>query len=228
MTLSYVRAEEVFAVISNLALLIPFVTAVAWRRIFRAFLLFTETWVSGAYHLCDYSGVCLFSFETLAFLDFWFAQMLMIQALFYIFHFNDSWLWLEWVLILASGFGLVLLQIACDSELYVQAIIVGIFFVVIIMYWIVYYCTVGKGSLPPYDWSALTLGIALLGGSSILYSYQLIWPSGYWLFHSLWHIAAAMGMHYILMIKRPANVYVLKNTKQVIYTNAASKIKWAA
>ena len=130
-------------------------------------------------------------------------------------------------MILICGFILVILQIALDSELYVQAIIVGICFVAIIIYWIVYYCTVGNGKLPPYDWSALTLGIILLGGSSILYSFQLVWPGGYWLFHSLWHISAALGMHYILMIKRPANVYIY-GKGQVIYTNAAGKIRWAA
>jgi len=87
--------------------------------------------------------------------------------------------------------------------------------VAIIIYWTVYACTVGNGKLPHYDWGALTLGLALLGGSSILYSAQLIWPSGYWLAHSFWHIAAAFGMHYILMIKRPAKPYA----------NAAARIK---
>ena len=209
------RAEEFFAVISNLALLIPFVTAVRWRRLFRAFLLFTDTWVSLTYHVCDYSGKCLFSFGTLQFSDFWFAQMLMIQALFYIFHFNDEWQWLEWILIVASGFVLIILQLSLPGELYVQAGIAVFFFIIIIIYWTVYYCTVGKGKLPPYDWSALTLGIALLGGSSILYSAQLIWPNGYWLAHSFWHIAAAMGMHYILMIKQPA----------LPYSNAAARVR---
>lgn len=199
-----VNVAEIFTVLSNLALLIPAITAARHRRVFRSFVFFLETFVSSAYHIGDYTGHCLFSFKTLHHLDFWFAQMIMILNLLYLFDFNRYWYWLEWILIFIGGFVLVILQITLPGELYVQAIVSGVIFLAIIIYWIVYACTVGKGHLPPYDWSALALAIALLAGSTILYSAQLIWPSGYWLAHSFWHIAAALGSHYMFFIKKPA------------------------
>lgn len=170
--------------------------------------------MSAAYHVADYSGHSLFAFSTLHHLDFWFAQMIMILNLLYLIDFSYKWRWLEWILIFISGVVLVILQITLPGELYVQASVAGVFFVGIVIYWIAYYNTVGNGHLPPYDWSALTLALSLLAGSSIMYTAQLIWPHGYWLAHSVWHIAAALGSHYMFMIKKPAPKYA----------NAASRV----
>lgn len=166
--------------------------------------------------MADYSGKSLFSFKTLHHLDFWFAQMIMILNLLYLIDFSLQQYWIEWVLIFISGVTLVVLQITLPGELAVQAAICVVFFAGIAVYWFVYAKTKGNGRLPHYDWSALTLAISLLAGSTLLYTAQTIWPNIYWLSHSFWHISAALGSHYMFFIKLPAPKYA----------NAANQIKW--
>jgi uncharacterized membrane protein len=70
-------------------------------------------------------------------------------------------------------------------------------------YWIVY-AYIYDFKLPPYDWYYFYLGACLLGMSTMLFSVQHVWPDFYWLVHSLWHIAASFGLHYLIQIKMPA------------------------
>ena len=201
-------------IISNLALLIPCVRAAYWHRVFRAFIFFWMVWASALYHLCDSFGACLFNFATHHFLDFFFAQLLIILGALYLVHWRTDLLWLEWVVTLLGALTIVVLQITLDGELIVQAGIVGFCFVGLVLYWVIYACTIGKGRLPPYDWAALLAGVALTSGSIVLFSVQNVWPQAYWAAHSLWHVAAAMGQYYLLAIKEPAPRYA----------NAAAKI----
>lgn len=209
MTSLLVNVAEIFTVLSNLSLLIPAITATYYRRIFRAAIFYSETFVSATYHFADYTGHSLypFTFTILHHLDFWHAQMIMILNLLYLVHFSPKWLWLEWVLIFLGGMALVILQITLPGELYVQAAVAGVFFFGIAIYWVVYYLTVGEGSLPEYNWEYLTISLALLSASSFMYTAQLIWPQGYWLAHSIWHIAAAQGSHYMFYTKEKAPKY---------------------
>lgn len=140
----------------------------------------------------------------------------MILNLLYLIDFSLHQYWIEWVLIFISGVTLVVLQITLPGELAVQAAICVVFFAGIAVYWFVYAKTKGNGRLPHYDWSALTLAISLLAGSTLLYTAQTIWPNIYWLSHSFWHISAALGSHYMFFIKLPAPKYA----------NAANQIKW--
>lgn len=210
-----VNYAGLFTVISNVFLLIPGFVAWDYGRLLLTTLLFiSETFFSSAYHICDFSGACLFSFSTLHHLDYFHAQLIMVRALLYIVWFTEAWLWLEWILLLLSALLIVILQITLPGELYVQAIICGLYFVGIIIYWIVYANTVGRGRLPPYRWEFFTAGISLMAASTILYSAQLFWPEGFWLVHAFWHIAAAIGFTLLIYIKpRPPK-----------WVNAASRI----
>jgi hypothetical protein len=218
-------APEIFTVVSNLFLLIPFTTAVLWHRILRAIFYFIETFVSSFYHLCDAGFWCLFSFETLHFLDFFFAQSFILLSGLYLVDFQYKWRWLEWVLIAIGLLGIIILEIVLPGELYVQALIFAVVFLGVIIYWIVYaslqYQAFKRSGirpktwLPAYDWYMLYWGIALTALSIVLFASQEVYPTLYWLAHSLWHISASFGQHYLLQIKKPAGPY----------DNAAWKIK---
>ncbi len=188
---------DVLTVLSNLFLLIPFVTAVRYRRILRALILFTEVIASGLYHLCDSFEVCLFSFNTHHHLDFFFAQSLIILAALYFINFEFGYEWIEWVLIFVGLCIIVVLQITLPGELYVQAGIAILAFVLVAGYWIFF-------KVPDYNWTNVTTGVALLSTSVVLFSVQEVYSPLYWAIHSLWHVAAAIGIDYIWRIKPKA------------------------
>ncbi len=195
---------ELFSVLSNLFLLIGFVTAIRWRRILAAFILFVECWVSLIYHVCKFSNNCLLPFNTLKGLDFFFAEYFIIYLSIYLIHFPISWTWLEWVLLLSGAVVIAILQFVLPGELIVQAIVVVGMLSIVIIYWVIYYNTIGNYSLPPYDWICLGIGFALVSISVMMFSVQNIFPSLYWAAHSIWHASAGLGFHFILMIKKPA------------------------
>jgi len=199
---------ELFSVLSNLFLLLPFITAVRWRRILLSTVFFIECFVSGFYHACDGLGWCIFRYTILKNLDFFFAQSFIILIGIYIVHWTLELQWLCWVLNFVGMFVIVILQVTLPGELYVQA---GIAFIVvfgIILYWAVYAYVNPERKLPPYDWFYFYLGASLLGLSTVLFSVQHVWPDFYWLVHSLWHIAASFGLHYLIQIKKPAEKWV--------------------
>lgn len=198
---------DVFTVLSNLFLLIPFVTAVRYHRILRAIVLFLEVFASGLYHLCDSFNVCLFSFSDHHHLDFFFAQTLIILAAFYFIEFSFGNAWIEWVLILLGMFGIAILQITLPGELFVQGAIAGVAFVILVIYWL-------YNGIPEYDWPNVTTGVTLLACSIVLFSVQELYSSLYWAIHSLWHITAAIGLDFIFRIK--ALAYRFQATAQRI------------
>lgn len=208
---------EIFSVVSNLFLLIPAVAYTYYRRIWRAAVFYIETFVSGFFHLCLAFNVCIFSFPVLKFWDYFFATNIVLNAGLYLVHFTESTYYIEWILLIIGGGTIIILQLALPSALYVQAAIVLAVAVGVVIYWVVYANTVGKGKLPPYDWYMLSIGLSLMALSVCLFVVQEVLPSTYWLTHSLWHIAAALGNYYFVYIKRPPNKYV----------NAASKVGWA-
>lgn len=194
--------------ISNAALFIPAFTAFRFRRIFRCPVLFTEAIVSALYHLCDYSSTCLFGFQTLHYLDFFFAELLIVSSTLYLIDFGDQ-LWVEWLLFFISIVGIVVLQITLPAELYVQAGIVAVMVLIVAVYWFIW-------GVPRYRWDYFTLGISLISGSVMLFTIQGIWPEAYWATHSLWHAAGALGMHYLFYIKEPARL--IQNAASAIPT----------
>ena len=198
---------ELLSVLSNLFLLIAFVTTVRWRRIFISFLLFVECWVSLTYHVCMFSNACLLPYSTLEYFDFFFAQMFIVYLSIYFVHFNKYWAWLEWILVFIGCLVVALLQAFLPNDLAVQAGIVGICLLCVGIYWIIYYNTVGNGKLPPYDLSCLALGLCLISIGVMMFTLQNIVPEYYYLMHPLWHASSAMGINYIIQIKKPAEKY---------------------
>ena len=194
-----INAAEVLTVISNLALFLPAYTAWRFGRIFRTFIYFTEAIISALYHLCDYSGVCLFSYNTLHNLDFFFAQLLIVDCGLYLIDFKKKYRWIEWFMFFIGMIGIVILIITLPSQLYVQAGIVAVLFLIDIFYWFIW-------GVPDYDWYFFTLGLSLIGASVILFSYQGQYPEAYWAIHSLWHILGPIGRHYLFYIKAPVNI----------------------
>lgn len=188
---------DVFTVVSNLFLLIPFITAVRKRRVLRYLILITEVFASGLYHLCDSFDICLFDFTSHHHLDFFFAQSLIILAAFYFVEFGFGYEWLEWVLIFVGLCVIVILQITLPGELYVQAGIAVLAFCVVAGYWILF-------GMPEYDWNNVAIGVCLLSMSVMLFSAQQVYSPAYWAIHSLWHIVAAIGIDFIWRIKPKA------------------------
>lgn len=196
-----------FAIISNLALLIPAITAWKWRRILRCVIFIFEAFISMFYHLCDYYNICIFGFTDLHYFDFFFAEFIIPLNIFYLIDFSYKWKWLEWVMLFVAALAIALLKVWFPSTLLVQAAISITCVVILVLSWIFW-------GFPKYKWNHLTLGIALLSLSIILYVYQNLYSPMYDIIHGLWHIAAAFGSHYIIISKEPAGDY----------ENAASRI----
>lgn len=92
---------------------------------------------------------------------------------------------------------IAILQATLPGELVIQAAIAIVAFSVVAGYWILF-------KIPVYNWKYVLIGVSLLSGSVALFALQNVYSPGYWAIHSLWHVAAAMGMHYIIMIKPKA------------------------
>lgn len=178
-------------------ILLPFVTAVRYNRILRAFVLFVECFASGLYHLCDSFDVCAFDFTSHHHLDFFFAQSLIVLAAFYFIEFGFGWAWLEWVLILVGLLTIAVLQITLPGELYVQAGIAIMSAFIVGVYWCIW-------GVPKYDMHNMQVGVTLLSLSVILFAVQEKYSPLYWAIHSLWHTCAFIGLDYILRIKHKA------------------------
>ena len=198
---------EVFTVISNASLLLAAYTGWKFGRIFRASTQFAEAIISALYHLCSYTTYCLFGFQALHYLDFFNAELQLVLALLYYIDFKRNYEWIEWIMILIFVAILVTLQIVLPSELYVQAGLISVLFLVIIVYWFIF-------GVPKYDWYYVTLSFSLLATSAILFSYQTVYPEGYWAIHSMWHLLSGIGITFNYYIKDPVPLHY----------NAANKI----
>ncbi len=199
---------EVLNVISNVTLLLDAYAAYKFRRIFRAPVFFVEAIVSALYHLCDYSGRCIFAFSMLHNLDFFFAQLLIVDAVLYLVNFKKGYMWVEWIMFFIGMLAIVVLEYALPDELFVQAGIAGVMALILITYWFIW-------GVPHYDWFYFSLGLSLIGGSILLFTFQGTWPEAYWSIHSLWHTLGPIGRYYLFYVKAPAN----------IVDNAANKVR---
>lgn len=211
-----VRWVDINTVLSNITFLIPAATAFTLYLYVRALLYVLMFVASSIYHLCDAFNACLFPFWFHHNLDFFFAQFLIVLSGVYIIYFPPKYRYLEyWVLILAAV-GVVIMQILLPSSLMVQAGIVALVFVGVVAYWLVCYWLSKyrktyyrkhyaqmDGKTPQYNMAYFCTGLALTAGSITLFTVQNIWYQEYWLPHSVWHVAAALGQHYILLIKKP-------------------------
>jgi hypothetical protein len=157
--------------------------------------------------------VCLFEFAFHHHLDFFFAQFIIVVAGSYLVVFDDnpSYRYLEYWLLTLGALGIVFLQVAFPSDLLVQAGIVGLVFVGIVVYWIV---RAVQHKLPRYQWDMFLTGLALTAGSITLFIFQNSWYQMYWLIHSVWHVAAALGQYYLLRLKGPAK-YIIPAARRV-------------
>jgi hypothetical protein len=151
-------------------------------------------------------------------MDFFFAQLFIIYLSLYFVEFDKDKRWIQWILIFVGAFAIAILLFLFPTELYVQAGVVAVCFGALIIYWIIYYFTIGNHHLPKYDWICVAIGFGLIAISVMMFSVQNDFPQYYWAAHAVWHAAAAMGFHFIIMIKPPM--------ESIIY-NVAERIKFS-
>ena len=189
---------DIFTVLSNLVFFLPAYEAFRLRRRFRALIYFFMCWASAFYHMCLAFDVCLFSFHFHHYLDFFFAQFLIIVAGSYLITFNDKYRYLEYWVLGIGAVGVALLEVVLPGDLLIQTGIVAFVFIGLVIYWIAAAIT---KKLPKYQWDMFLIGISLTAGSITLFVFQNSWYQSYWLIHSVWHIAAAFGQYYLIRIK---------------------------
>ena len=160
------RLVDIVILLSNLFFFIPFVGAIRQKRWTRAWIFFWMIWISFTYHLCKSFGVCLFTSNQHSHLDFFFAQLLIILTALYFVAFSRRYPWVERGLIILGAIAVVILQITLNSDLIVQASLVGASVFFVLLYWFL------RGSLPTYNMVYMTLGLSLIVGSVSLYTYQ--------------------------------------------------------
>jgi len=217
MDATLIRWAEILTVVSNVALLLPFVGALYARRSTRAWIFFFETWVSLAYHLCGSFNACLFTYRVHHNLDFFFAQLLIFTTVLYLVDFHPEHAWIERGLIFLAAITIVILQATLSTEIYVQAAIGGVAFIGILIYWL-------TEGVPNYNWENFLLGISLICGSAMLYVLQDLWPNGYWAVHSVWHVGAGFGQYYWLGIKPRPRAFMAMDSR--IPTRLAARSKF--
>jgi hypothetical protein len=197
-----------FAILSNLALLIT--AGVAWHvnKLLGFFIFLAECPVSLTYHLCKYYDYCIFRIDILRFFDFFFAEAIIPYLTFSLIEFSIEYEWLHWLMLLTAGLFIALLQHWFEGTLLIQAIIVVTCVSILAIYWIVW-------GIPRYKWYYLTPGITLLCLSITFFVFQAVYTPYYDVIHGMWHITAALGASFVLMSRKKAHPL----------QNAAFKIK---
>ena len=196
---------DIYTILSNFVFFLPSIRAFHLKRYVRSIIYFIMAWASALYHMCIAFDVCLFDFQFHHYLDFFFAQFIIVMAASYLIAFESHYEFLEYWLFLVGGIAIVVLQQLFPANLIIQAGIVAFMFVLVVGYWLIYGCL---GRLPKYRWSMFTTGLALTAGSITLFIFQDSWYQEYWLIHSIWHIAAALGQDFLLRMRLPAPRYV--------------------
>ena len=191
---------DIFSILSNVIFFLPAYEAYKRNRKLRALIYFFMAWASGLYHTCLGFDVCLFTYEFHHYLDFFFAQFLIIVAGSYLIIYNNKYRYLDYWILAIGALGIVILQVTLEGSLLIQAGIVSFVFVGLVFYWM---STAAIHSLPKYEWDMFLLGLSLTGGSITLFVFQNSWYQAYWLIHSVWHIAAGLGQYYLVKLKRP-------------------------
>ena len=193
---------DVFMVITNLLFLIPFGAALEVKEYILAWVFFTMVWVSGSYHLCKGFDACLFHYHTHFYLDFFFAQLIALLMILFLVFFTPKYQWLKIGLNFLAAAVVAITLVFWEPSTTIQLILIGSAFVLVIIYWIIYACTIAdRRNLPKYNWKQLLMAIIMIGASLLLFVTQDIWVTAYWLTHSLWHSAAAFGQYFFMYIK---------------------------
>ena len=189
-----------FAILSNLALLIPAGTAWKYNRLLTAFIFFSECFISMFYHICDYFGVCIFNFQALHYFDFFFAQWIIPRMGFYLIVFTVYYEWVEWMMLLFAALAIALLEVWFPGTLVVQAGIAAATMLIVVFYWVFW-------EFPEYYWSNLLIGVSLLMLSISFYVFQTLYSPYYDVIHGFWHISASLGAHFVIVSRPPAGKY---------------------
>lgn len=205
---------DALTIISNAFFLLPASEAVHRRRWTRACIYILTLISSSIYHTCNsFNGQCAGLPPHVARgMDFFFAQLTIPLSALYVIDFSEELYWLERVLIIAFAFIIFLLEQYFESTLMLQLILSAISFSFIIVYWIWYSQTKASDSsyFPPYNWDYFALGIGLTAVASSLFVVEMIMPPFYWAVHSAWHVDAALGQYFLLLIwpARDANEWL--------------------
>ena len=228
---SFTTGADVLLVVSNLAFLIPAITA-CWLyrnspspRLHRRVLMLIAAanylgilLASSTYHLCNsFSATCLFEAATHKSIDFFFAQLVIPLSAILVIHVPPKWEALDWWWMIIFATLLFVLEITIGEGFIVQMALALSCFVVVAIYWAGYAIytkeKLGHALFPAYDWENFVLAIALTFMAVSLFATQMQWHSGYWAIHSTWHVLGALGQYFLLGIYLP-----LRAAKTVIVT----------
>lgn len=193
---------DVFSVLSNAVFFLPSYAAFKENYKLTSLIYFFMAWASAFYHNCLSFDACLFAFEFHFNLDFFFAQFLIIVAASLLIKYEPAYRYLEYWFLATGALGVVLLQITFNGNFAIQAGLVSFIFILLVVYWVV---SARYKKTPKYEWDMFLQGISLTGGSITLFVFQNTWYQKYWLIHSIWHIAAALGQYYLVKLKRASD-----------------------
>ena len=191
---------DVLTIISNAAFFLPASKAAQQRHWTMTCVYLLIIVCSSIYHTCNsFHGMCLgLPPHVPRFMDFFFAQLVIPLTALYVIELPDVLYWVKRVAIVTFGFAIFLLLQYFETSLTVQIALAGISFALIFVYWAVYASIYKK--LPDYRWDYFCLAIGLTALSSSLFVVQLIMPRFYWAIHSVWHVNAAFGQYFLLLI----------------------------
>lgn len=224
---SATNAADIFAIVSNFALLIPCV--MAWHRyslvpytgyIVISVTFFFETWTSSLFHLCKAFDVCPLSYWTLRQFDFFFATSLLWLSAALLVILEGPYARRIEVAIQSAGLVTAAFVQAATKAESVTSIFSYVAIGMVVIYIIVYRCVNLKW--PPYNMYYLCLAIELFALSTNMYLVQNYWPGAYWIIHATWHVLAAAGWVCLLSVREPSSSYETIGGR---YIFAVSRIK---
>jgi len=211
---SFTTGADVLLIVSNLAFLVPAVTAVyLYRRVKQdlIFLVAAAIYVcvllaSATYHSCNsFSATCLFDAATHKGIDFFFAQLVIPLSTVLLIYFPGAWNSIPWWFMVFMAGLLFVLEITVGEGFIVQMSLALACFVVLTVYWIGHAAytkrSTGRAAMPLYNWSDFVMAIMLTFVAISLFSTQMQWHSGYWAIHSDWHVIGALGQYFLLTTK---------------------------
>jgi hypothetical protein len=203
-TVWYLMGVEDFVVrllpiLSNLLFLAPSARALEWEYPIDAFLWFFVALVtSPSYHLCMGFDACLWSVGKHRLVDFWSAELAMPAVALYFMRFRSNYIrtWFLLTAMIAIG----LLVAGTDSSFMNQVIIGGISGAIVVAYLL--WHRHAHGYWPEYDLKQLVLGLGFLVLGICFFVVQEWWPPYYGYTHSYWHGCDAIGIYFMIGIRK--------------------------